>query len=375
MGLVPSVKNIAWQTALRAEIEAMKERPASPTSFIEACAKKFNANIHSVRTYYYKCQKEINPEAVGERTPIFQRNDVWKLEVVTHLKENGGKKFRGALKIVKDIAEAHNIPAKTVENAYYRYLTEIPPYLLEEYYKNNPSKNPKATEEDEEVFPFPEPPEEPLNPLATALQKAGISTTEPTDYKPREYVDVKITKIDFYGALVITQDGKNTSGLIHKSNIRVGYVNDVNKWLNINDVISAQIVSYDRVKDRLSLSTRHLQLKEQGVKNLTLSDPLLVLHPTPPPATFERREPGVINHVLQPIQKGAVHSMEIEQIKGYLGPVVGELSPEAISELQKMIEEVGVFRFTMSLGAVISGFKPDMGLILMNNIKNSLGQS
>ncbi len=73
-------------------------------------------------------------------------------------------------------------------------------------------------------------------------------------YRTGQFVKVKVTGIQPYGAFVKTPD--NQEGLIHISEVMNDYVHDVNQFLSKGQIVKAKVLSVDK----------------NGKLNLTLKD-------------------------------------------------------------------------------------------------------
>ncbi|EHJ52104.1 S1 RNA-binding domain-containing protein [Streptococcus macacae] len=67
----------------------------------------------------------------------------------------------------------------------------------------------------------------------------------------------KITGIKPYGAFVQLED--NSIGLIHISEIKTGYIDNIYQALTIGDEILTQVLDYDEYTQKASLSLRTLE--------------------------------------------------------------------------------------------------------------------
>ena len=72
-------------------------------------------------------------------------------------------------------------------------------------------------------------------------------------YRVGQFVKVKVTGIQSYGAFVKTPD--NRDGLIHISEVMNDYVHDVNQYLSKGQIVKAKIVSIDN-NGKISLSLK-----------------------------------------------------------------------------------------------------------------------
>lgn len=66
-----------------------------------------------------------------------------------------------------------------------------------------------------------------------------------------------ITGIKPYGAFVALDNG--TSGLIHISEIKTGFIDNINDILSIGEEVDVQVVDYDEFNQKVSLSMRTLE--------------------------------------------------------------------------------------------------------------------
>ena len=67
----------------------------------------------------------------------------------------------------------------------------------------------------------------------------------------------RITGIQPYGAFVELETG--TIGLIHISEIRTGYIENIRDILHVNDPVLVQVMDYDEFSGKASLSMRTLE--------------------------------------------------------------------------------------------------------------------
>lgn len=76
-------------------------------------------------------------------------------------------------------------------------------------------------------------------------------------YRIGQTVEGKVTGIQPYGAFVSLD--RQTSGLIHISEISDGYVRDINRYVKIGDTITVKIIDFDSAagQARLSLKALH----------------------------------------------------------------------------------------------------------------------
>ena len=66
-----------------------------------------------------------------------------------------------------------------------------------------------------------------------------------------------ITGIQPYGAFVELESG--VTGLIHISEIRTGYIDDIHDLLSVGDAVEVQVLDFDEFTKKASLSMRTLE--------------------------------------------------------------------------------------------------------------------
>ncbi len=96
-------------------------------------------------------------------------------------------------------------------------------------------------------------------------------------YKKGNIIKVKVNAIEPYGAFVKVDD--IYTGLIHISEITGTFINNINDYFNINDVIFARILEVDDEKKHIKMSLKGLpvnsRLKNEYLKETALGFELL----------------------------------------------------------------------------------------------------
>ena len=82
------------------------------------------------------------------------------------------------------------------------------------------------------------------------------------NFKINDVIEVVVTGIQKYGVFVLV-DGKY-DGLIHISEISNGYVKNINDYIKIKDKIYAQVVGIDEENDKLKLSIKNIDYRNDG---------------------------------------------------------------------------------------------------------------
>lgn len=86
------------------------------------------------------------------------------------------------------------------------------------------------------------------------------------EYRIGMIVEGKITGIQSYGAFVTLKD--NTQGLIHISECRHGFVDDIHKYLKVNQTVKVRIIDIDEYTQKISLSLRCLEKNSNDLDKL-----------------------------------------------------------------------------------------------------------
>ncbi|MCK1976342.1 S1 domain-containing post-transcriptional regulator Ygs [Jeotgalicoccus huakuii] len=116
-------------------------------------------------------------------------------------------------------------------------------------------------------------------------------------YRVGQFVKVKVTGIQSYGAFVKTPD--NRDGLIHISEVMNDYVHDVNQYLSKGQIVKAKIVSIDN-NGKISLSLKENEYFKNEEKKRDKRSVLEKIKDTEAYGfqSIEERMPGWINEAL-----------------------------------------------------------------------------
>ncbi|GMH35224.1 hypothetical protein BSKO_03092 [Bryopsis sp. KO-2023] len=106
--------------------------------------------------------------------------------------------------------------------------------------------------------------------LVVSNRRAGSLSAALEEFKVGSVVTGTVTSIATFGAFVDV--GGGVVGLLHISQITHGRVTDVNKILGVGDKLKVMILSFDRIRRRVSLSTKKLEPNPGDM----LSNPALV---------------------------------------------------------------------------------------------------
>lgn len=329
----------------------------------------------------------------------------WKIEATKRLLDRGEFQYGEVTKFLKQTAEDLKVPFSQVSQFYYmefKKRDELPYMKL--VVENLNELNTKGSA----PAPTPQPSkDEPKAPELTQEELERLVAADPEkffvkdgEYKRGKVVEVRVTEIRDYGALVETTDGYHTRGLIHITQMRHNeYVPSVEKFLRFGDVTKATILEYDSVMDRMKLSTRFMPLKQYSVSSRYYSttpvsgaqheaamaekqsaekDQSVTNSPTPAPAP----NPAVpAAKKVEDLPESAavklpgVSTDERYFITTHLNGIVGTLTPAAEELMGQIISKHGMFKFTMAMMKAQEHFKPDLGLILMKEIDSKIGES
>ncbi|KRN06457.1 polyribonucleotide nucleotidyltransferase [Liquorilactobacillus sucicola DSM 21376 = JCM 15457] len=89
---------------------------------------------------------------------------------------------------------------------------------------------------------------------------------EKMNYRIGMIVEGKITGIQPYGAFVTLKD--HTQGLIHISECKHGFVDDIHKYLKVNQEVKVRIIDIDEYTQKISLSLRCLEKSTSSLDNI-----------------------------------------------------------------------------------------------------------
>lgn len=80
--------------------------------------------------------------------------------------------------------------------------------------------------------------------------------------KINDIIEVVVTGIQKYGVFVLIND--KYDGLIHISEISSGYVKNINDYIKIKDKIYAQVVDIDTENNKVKLSIKNIDYRNDG---------------------------------------------------------------------------------------------------------------
>ena len=83
-------------------------------------------------------------------------------------------------------------------------------------------------------------------------------------YEKGDIVKGKVTGIEKYGFFVSVND--DVTGLIHISEISNGFVKNVSDYVDIDEIISAKVIDYDDINNKLRLSIKDINYRNSAKK-------------------------------------------------------------------------------------------------------------
>lgn len=149
-----------------------------------------------------------------------------------------------------------------------------------------------------------------------------------------DMIDVRVKTIASYGVIAETLDGE-LHGLIHISSVKDEFIEDLNRYFKIGDVVTAEIINIEG--DRVSLSTINCELPDYWSFRSS-SKPVNRIE--------NYKEVNVVSTEVRTITN------EHDEVKAYFESNFGKLSNDAVSKLNNLIGAHGLFQFTLALGKV-----------------------
>lgn len=295
----------------------------------------------------------------------------WKEEFIKRLVEEGELQRGQLASIMREFSEKHGIEVKSLSNFYYRTGKEL---VEQELSKKQGIKHEDISKQERKDISTEL--SESERKLVDSLKTVGTRPLKPP-YKVGEIVDVEITALVGFGAFCKILDAYEYPALIHIKHITGLYVSDVEEYFKVGDRLKAKV--YEIKDDKISLSTKGMPLPSQlpkeyrteftptqptePFKNTTLAEKLANLTLTEVAAAQKPEEPIKLPNA----------DPEMDEIIKFLNTIVGMVSPKAQNMAKEIIEEHGLFRFTLAMARVAQTFENDLGVHLMKEIKKSVG--
>jgi general stress protein 13 len=200
-------------------------------------------------------------------------------------------------------------------------------------------------------------------------------------FKVGEIVEGKVSGVEEYGAFIENEDA-SMQGLIHITNIRNGITDDVMRHFKIGDKVKAKIISI-KAGGKLALSTRDFDLPDY-FKNNEMVDKLKpvqeMLKNAPMTSTsIELEKSNGEAKMEAKMEAKTIEEMhdseEIKQVFRYIQGITGVVSEKAKQRIREMVEQKGVFKFTLALADIKSDFEVDVSMMFVNEIDKKMSDS
>lgn len=208
------------------------------------------------------------------------------------------------------------------------------------------------------------------------------NTAMPEFIKPKrtpktgDIIEGKVTGIEDYGVFVCNDD-ESIQGLVHITNVSKKPVTSLNKHFKIGDTVKAKIINIKH-SGKIALSTKDFSLPDYFV-NETIADKLKPI--------AEKMAGGNVGMPTQnnvPTQNKVVaiesqqrmakreESGELKEVYKFIQGVTGIVSDNAKDKIIGLIEESGMFKFTMALAEVQKDFEVDVSMMLAKAIEDKM---
>jgi predicted RNA-binding protein with RPS1 domain len=192
-----------------------------------------------------------------------------------------------------------------------------------------------------------------------------------------DIVSVQVGKLMPYGVMVSLVKTPLITGMIHISEIKNGYVEDLSLYFEEGQILDAKVLQ-KRDGFKLALSTKGLKVPLlSGKEEVETAGDHLRKEESQPQITSTSyvatsTNPQVEVEVEQDIQIETNLPEEWNNILDYVKSYVGPLSPEAKQKLKHLIQEYGLFKFSLAINESTKDFKNDLGLILLSKAESKL---
>lgn len=271
-----------------------------------------------------------------------------ELEKVVRNNNNKPRGERKSLSMVfKDFAEEHNT---TASSAGFYYYSDIKPKLDEE--------ESKPLNIDESISNY-------ANSVKTDLR-------DPRNFmKVGETYEVEVTSIHDFGVFCRTKDGFD--GLIHISEITgKEYVDMPEDYFYVGEKVKVRLKRIDH-EGKISFSTRALGGKDKV--NPAFKDIAKTKLEASPIKVIEKKEPSFIKVEPKPVieeVKTQTHPDDRDNIINFIKKYSdNNVSSKALSDIDEMVANFGVFQTTISLMEVVRDL--DVSSFITNLTKEKLG--
>lgn len=198
---------------------------------------------------------------------------------------------------------------------------------------------------------------------------------EQTAYRPTyrygDIVKVRIIKMLPYGVIAQIIEYPEMQGLIHISEVRNGFVEDVSLYFEEGDELEAKVISGLR-DGKISFSTKGMKLPLKTEKKQE-NEPVPSYNSMSPKLMALKEELEQTTAENEPVPEEEPE--ELKEIVAYLNGIVGALSPNAKEGLKEIVDSKGVFKFTIAMTEVAKNFQNDLGLLFIKEVQKKMSDS
>lgn len=216
--------------------------------------------------------------------------------------------------------------------------------------------------------------------------------------QPNTTVDVEVKKVMDYGGICSVVEFPNITGLLHIGQVTKGFVKNIEDYLYEGQLLNVKILKIERDKGKIDFSAKHLDLKpleevkqedynfNESASAVELVDDEVELLPDEelesdndyvyiqslPESESNSETIPELQDSFEKTLENASLSAEWDRIVEYVKAAVGPLSPEAKKKTVALINEHGLFDFTLALQSTSRDFKADLGLLLLRETETKL---
>ena len=288
------------------------------------------------------------------------RSKEWKedLEIVMDriLKENMTKKKDIAQFLDNHVAKKNGLALSTVKRAYQKRKKEKEAEINSMETMHKPIEDNHVLKEEhstlDQTSQYYNPEEKMMVDQLRDIQNEGLKSKSVPDYRYGEVVEVEVSAIVPYGVFVVTLDEHNYQGLIHITEVKDGYVSDLNDYFSVGDILPAKVRRMDP-QGKLAFTTKNMDLTK--IKKAEDENQLHAVSKNDNETSFTEDE------------------REITEVVNYMNEIIGIVSPQAKEALKELIAKHGLFKFTMTLGKVAPTFEADIGKMLIKEVEKKIG--
>lgn len=168
--------------------------------------------------------------------------------------------------------------------------------------------------------------------------------------KINDVIKVEVGRIIDAGAMTSVVGYPSIRGIIHISEIVSGFVTSVHEHFEVGQIVEAKIILKREEEYRLNLSVK--EFKDREILDSEVAKEIAF------------NEQKAKNEVKLP--------PEFYEIEEYVKSITGELSNDAKLKLKALVEEHGIFKFSINISAASQDTVTDVGLLFLNKLEQIL---